>query len=49
MVRPEREAVDFFDLVIHELGKADSGLNENIMLDLLFLMLFASHETTFIG
>ena len=46
---PEREAVDFFDLVIHELDKPDSELNENIALDLLFLMLFASHETTSIG
>ena len=46
---PELESVDFFDLVIHELDKPDSELNENIALDLLFLMLFASHETTFIG
>ncbi|XP_066342274.1 cytochrome P450 87A3-like [Miscanthus floridulus] len=45
----ERKAVDFIDLVIHELDKPDSELNENIALDLLFLMLFASHETTFIG
>jgi hypothetical protein len=35
--------------VIHELDKPDSELNKNIALDLLFLMLFASHETTFIG
>ena len=46
---PEHEAVDFFDLVIHVLDKPDSELNENIALDLLFLMLFASHETTSIG
>ena len=46
---PEREAVDFFNLVIHELDKPDTELNENTALDLLFLMLFASHETTFIG
>ena len=46
---PELESVDFFDLVIHELDKPDSELNENIALDLLFLMLFASHETTSIG
>ena len=45
---PEREAVDFFDLVIHELDKPDSRLND-IVLDLLFLMLLASHETKFIG
>jgi cytochrome P450 len=46
---PEHEVVDFFDLVIHELDRPDSELNENIALDLLFLMLFASHETTSIG
>ncbi|KAG0548296.1 hypothetical protein BDA96_01G154900 [Sorghum bicolor] len=46
---PEREGVDFFDLVIHELDKPESELNENMALDLLFLMLFASHETTSIG
>jgi hypothetical protein len=33
----------------HELDRPDSELNENIALDLLFLMLFASHETTSIG
>ncbi|KAL6637190.1 hypothetical protein ACP70R_024762 [Stipagrostis hirtigluma subsp. patula] len=44
-----REAVDFFDLVIDELDKPSSELNECIALDLLFLLLFASHETTSIG
>ncbi|KAJ1294319.1 hypothetical protein BS78_01G137500 [Paspalum vaginatum] len=43
------EAVDFFDAVIDELDKLDSEINENIALDLLFLLLFASHETTSIG
>ncbi|GJM96104.1 hypothetical protein PR202_ga12914 [Eleusine coracana subsp. coracana] len=44
-----RETVDFFHLVIDELDRPDSVLNENIALDLLFLLLFASHETTSIG
>ncbi|CAN6323133.1 unnamed protein product [Urochloa humidicola] len=42
----ERKAVDFFDLVIDEL---DPIMNENVALDLLFLLLFASHETTSMG
>ncbi|KAF8681710.1 hypothetical protein HU200_045141 [Digitaria exilis] len=45
----EREAVDFFDVVIDELDRPDTEMNENIALDLLFLLLFASHETTSIG
>ncbi|KAK3149785.1 hypothetical protein QOZ80_3AG0222750 [Eleusine coracana subsp. coracana] len=44
-----RETVDFFHLVIDELDRPDSVLNENIALDLLFLLLFASHETTSMG
>lgn len=44
-----RETVDFFDLVIDELERPDSVLNENMALDLLFLLLFASHETTSMG
>ncbi|KAK3146533.1 hypothetical protein QOZ80_3BG0267700 [Eleusine coracana subsp. coracana] len=44
-----RETVDFFDLVIDEMDRPDSELNENIALDLLFLLLFASHETTSMG
>jgi cytochrome P450 family 26 subfamily A len=42
----ERKTVDFFDIVIHELNKPNSIMNENIALNLLFLLLFASHETT---
>ncbi|CAL4918208.1 unnamed protein product [Urochloa decumbens] len=45
----EREAVDFFDVVIDEMEKPGSEMTESIALDLLFLMLFASHETTSIG
>ncbi|WVZ59994.1 hypothetical protein U9M48_010071 [Paspalum notatum var. saurae] len=43
------EAVDFFDAVIDEMDKPGSEINEGIALDLLCLMLFASHETTSIG
>lgn len=42
----ERETVDFFDLVIHELNKTNPIMDESTALDLLFAMLFASHETT---
>ncbi|KAF8684377.1 hypothetical protein HU200_044268 [Digitaria exilis] len=45
----EREAVDFFDVVIDELDRPGTEMSENIALDLLFLLLFASHETTSIG
>lgn len=45
----ERKTVDFFDLVIDELNKHNPTMNENIALDLLFLLLFASHETTSMG
>ncbi|CAN6309970.1 unnamed protein product [Urochloa humidicola] len=45
----ERKTVDFFDLVIDELNKPNPIMNENIALDLLFLLLFASHETTSMG
>lgn len=42
----ERETEDFFDLVIDELNKPDPMMDESTALDLLFTMLFASHETT---
>lgn len=43
----ERETTeDFFDLVIDELNKPDPMMDESTALDLLFTMLFASHETT---
>ena len=45
----EREAVDFFDVVIDEMDRPGSEMSESIALDLLFLMLFARHETTSIG
>ena len=40
----EREAVDFFDVVIDEMDRPGSEMSESIALDLLFLMLFASHK-----
>jgi len=42
----ERETVDFFDLVIDELNKPNPMMDKSTALDLLFAMLFASHETT---
>ncbi|KAG0548299.1 hypothetical protein BDA96_01G155100 [Sorghum bicolor] len=45
----ERKTVDFFDLVIDELDKPNSIMSESIALNLLFLLLFASHETTSMG
>ncbi|OQU91337.1 hypothetical protein SORBI_3001G164100 [Sorghum bicolor] len=42
----ERETVDFFDLVIDELNKPNPMMDESTALDLLFMMLFGSHETT---
>jgi cytochrome P450 family 26 subfamily A len=42
----EHETVDFFDLVIDELNKPNPMMDESTALDLLFAMLFASHETT---
>ncbi|CAN6311564.1 unnamed protein product [Urochloa humidicola] len=45
--REERkENKDFFDVVISELNKQDSVLTENFALNLVFLLLFASFETT---
>jgi len=45
----ELKTVDFFDLVIDELDKPNSIMSESIALNLLFLLLFASHETTSMG
>ncbi|XP_043717920.1 cytochrome P450 87A3-like [Telopea speciosissima] len=43
---PEKKHGDFFDIVIRELKKEGSILNERISLHLLFSLLFASYETT---
>ncbi|KAF9606018.1 hypothetical protein IFM89_021450 [Coptis chinensis] len=43
---PEMHCGDFLDLIIEELKKEDSILSEGFALDLLFVLLFASFETT---
>lgn len=43
---PERCQGDFFDFVLLELKKEGTILTEEIALDLMFLLLFASFETT---
>ncbi|RWR95018.1 cytochrome P450 87A3 isoform X1 [Cinnamomum micranthum f. kanehirae] len=43
---PERRKGDFFDRVIDELQKDRSMLTEATALDLIFVLLFASYETT---
>ncbi|CAI9117623.1 OLC1v1019039C2 [Oldenlandia corymbosa var. corymbosa] len=46
---PGRQQSDFFDYVLQELGKEDTVLTEAIALDLMFVLLFASYETTSIA
>ncbi|KAF5206999.1 Cytochrome p450 [Thalictrum thalictroides] len=43
---PEMHHGDFLDLIIEELKKEDSILTEGFALDLIFVLLFASYETT---
>jgi len=43
---PRKEESDFFDFVVEELSKEGTLLNEEIALDLMFSLLFASFETT---
>ncbi|XP_077247527.1 cytochrome P450 87A3-like isoform X2 [Tasmannia lanceolata] len=43
---PERRHGDFFDYVVDELKKERTVLTEEIALDLMFVLLFASFETT---
>ncbi|XP_020259623.1 cytochrome P450 87A3-like [Asparagus officinalis] len=43
---PNRQCIDFFDFVIEELKKEKPVLTESIALDLMFVLLFASFETT---
>nr|DAD47995.1 TPA_asm: hypothetical protein HUJ06_017932 [Nelumbo nucifera] len=43
---PEKRHGDFFDLVVEELEKQGTVLTESIALDLMFVLLFASFETT---
>jgi len=42
----KKEQEDFFDYVIEELKKEGTVLTEAIALDLMFVLLFASFETT---
>ncbi|XP_075518000.1 cytochrome P450 87A3-like isoform X1 [Primulina tabacum] len=44
--RPRKTQTDFFDYVLDELKREDTVLTEEIALDLMFVLLFASFETT---
>ncbi|KAL9322045.1 hypothetical protein ACSQ67_010098 [Phaseolus vulgaris] len=44
--KPRKEVSDFFDYVVEELSKEGTPLNEEMALDLMFTLLFASFETT---
>ncbi|KAI7987680.1 Cytochrome P450 87A3 [Camellia lanceoleosa] len=44
--KPRKQQSDFFDFVLEELAKEDTILTEAIALDLMFVLLFASFETT---
>ncbi|XP_022983296.1 cytochrome P450 87A3-like isoform X3 [Cucurbita maxima] len=46
---PRKQNVDFFDFVLQELQKDGTPLTKEIALDLIFLLLFASYETTSIA
>lgn len=43
---PREQEGDFFDHVLKELKKEETILTEEIALDLMFVLLFASFETT---
>ena len=43
---PRKQQSDFFDYVVEELQKEGTILTEAIALDLMFVLLFASFETT---
>ena len=43
---PNKQQSDFFDFVLVELKKEGTILTEAIALDLMFVLLFASFETT---
>lgn len=45
-VNPRKQQSDFFDYVLEELKKEGTILTEPIALDLMFVLLFASYETT---
>ena len=45
-MKPRMQNQDFFDYVLEELSKEGTILTEGIALDLMFVLLFASFETT---
>lgn len=45
-MNPRKQQSDFFDYVLEELKKEGTILTESIALDLMFVLLFASYETT---
>ncbi|CAL1375426.1 unnamed protein product [Linum trigynum] len=45
-MNPRKQQSDFFDHVLEELHRDDTILTEGIALDLMFVLLFASFETT---
>lgn len=44
--KSRKPPIDFFDYMIEELEKDGTFLTEGMALDLIFLLLFASFETT---
>lgn len=46
---PRIQQIDYFDYVLQELQKDGIPLTEEIALDLIFLLRFASYETTSIA
>jgi cytochrome P450 len=46
MADPGRQSEDFFDVLIEELRREKPVMTEAIALDLMFVLLFASFETT---
>ncbi|KAL6848332.1 hypothetical protein ACP4OV_021626 [Aristida adscensionis] len=46
MADPARRSEDFFDIVIQELRQENPMMTEAVALDLMFVLLFASFETT---
>lgn len=44
--RPNKVQRDFYDYVLEELQRKDTVLTEAVALDLMFVLLFASFETT---
>src|SRR5579859_2190595 len=46
MADPGRQSEDFFDVLIEELRREKPVMTEAVTLDLMFVLLFASFETT---